>query len=44
MMWQFILIGDVVAMGFLILLVILMGFIGDKEAQDYCMKIPLEDS
>ncbi len=42
-MWQFILIGDIVAMGFMIALVIRMSMKQSKEAQDYCMNIPLFD-
>lgn len=42
-MWQFVLIGDIVAMGFLIGLVMWTSMKQSKEAQDYCMSIPLLD-
>lgn len=42
-MWQFILIGDIVAMGFMIALVMRMSMKQSKEAQYYCMNIPLFD-
>jgi hypothetical protein len=43
-MWQFILIGDMVAMGFMISLIMWMSLKQSKEAQDYCMNIPLFDT
>lgn len=43
-MWQFILIGDVVAMGFLIALVVWTNMKGSKTLHQDYMKIPLEDS
>jgi len=42
-MWQFVLIGDMIAMGFMIALVMWMSMKQSKEAQDYCMNIPLSD-
>ncbi len=42
-MWQFVLIGDIVAMGFLVGLIMWMSMKQSQEAQDYCMNIPLLD-
>jgi len=42
-MWQFVLIGDMIAMGFMIVLVMWMSMKQSKEAQDFCMNIPLLD-
>jgi fatty-acid desaturase len=42
-MWKFILIGDMVAMGFMIVLTTWMLMRQSKESQDYCMNIPLLD-
>lgn len=43
-MWQIILIGDLLIMGFMIFIVAAMSFKINKKAQDDYMKIPLEDS
>ncbi|SMN01341.1 hypothetical protein SPONN_2383 [uncultured Candidatus Thioglobus sp.] len=42
-MWKFVLIGDLIASGSLVLLMIWMSMRQSKEAQDYCMNIPLND-
>lgn len=42
-MWQFVLIGDMVAMGFMITLIMWMLMKQSKQAQDDCMNIPLFD-
>lgn len=42
-MWQFVLIGDMIAMGFMIALIMWMSMKQSKEAQDSCMNIPLFD-
>ncbi|CAC9478339.1 hypothetical protein BSPLISOX_47 [uncultured Gammaproteobacteria bacterium] len=42
-MWKFILIGDMAAMGFMIVLTMWMLMKQSKESQDYCMNIPLLD-
>lgn len=43
-MWQVILIGDILVMGFMVLIVMLVSFKEDKQSQNDYMKIPLEDS
>lgn len=42
-MWKFVLIGDMIAVGFMFALVMWMLMKQSKEAQDYCMNIPLFD-
>lgn len=42
-MWQFVLIGDIVATGTLVALIMWMSMKQSKETQDYCMNIPLND-
>ncbi len=42
-MWQFILLGDLLVMGMMILLVILMSFKSSRSEQEQHMRIPLED-
>ncbi|MEO1942785.1 MAG: hypothetical protein VCA13_00865 [PS1 clade bacterium] len=42
-MWQFVLIGDMLAMGFLIGLIMWMSMKQSKKAQQDCMNIPLFD-
>ncbi len=42
-MWQFILIGDMIIMGFMIALIIWMSMRQSKQEQDDCMNIPLFD-
>ncbi|SMN02057.1 hypothetical protein SPONN_374 [uncultured Candidatus Thioglobus sp.] len=42
-MWQFVIIGDMVAMGSLIILIMWMSMKQSEEVQDFCMNIPLND-
>ncbi|MGI9311828.1 MAG: hypothetical protein ACR2P7_09965 [bacterium] len=43
MMWQFILIGDIIVMGMMIALVAWMSLAGGDDAQRRHMRIPLDD-
>ncbi|MBE8189308.1 MAG: hypothetical protein HAW58_00190 [Candidatus Thioglobus sp.] len=42
-MWQFVLIGDMVIMGFMIILIMWMSMRQSQNAQQQCMNIPLQD-
>jgi cbb3-type cytochrome oxidase subunit 3 len=42
-MWQFILLGDVLVMGMMILLVVWISLNANRDEQQQHMRIPLED-
>lgn len=42
-MWKFVLIGDMIATGSLIVLVMWMSIKQSKQTQDDCMNVPLFD-